>query len=301
QLAWSSGAPETFAIDVRNCMPGAKLEVVASADASASTPAVSSSARDETGTCHFRLGDLGGLGDLALSVAPPGTDAPRPFRFAVLSDIQEAINHVQDIYRLINAEAGVEFVFSAGDLTERGSSAQLERFQRELEQLAVPYFTTLGNHELGHSPALFRQYFGRGSESFEYRGVRFTLLDSASATIDPIVLDWLETWMAAADGELHIVAMHIPPLDPFGVRNGAFASRDEAADLLGRLAQGGVALTLYGHIHSYYHFENAGIPAYISGGGGAIPERFDHIGRHFLVVDADPLAHTTAVRVVRVD
>jgi len=74
-----------------------------------------------------------------------------------------------------------------------------------------------------------------------------------------------------------------------------------AAKLLGRLAAADVDLTLYGHIHSYSHFENAGMPAHISGGGGAIPEKFDDIGRHFLVVDADPATQRLDVRVVRVD
>jgi hypothetical protein len=95
--------------------------------------------------------------------------------------------------------------------------------------------------------------------------------------------------------------MHIPPLDPIGVRNGAFASRIEAAKLLGRLAEGHVDLTLYGHIHSYYEFDNAGIPAFISGGGGAIPERFDGIGRHFMLFQADPTRGITAHQIVRVD
>jgi hypothetical protein len=49
-------------------------------------------------------------------------------------------------------------------------------------------------------------------------------------------------------------------------------------------------LTLYGHIHTYHPFSNGGIPAYISGGGGAIPERLDGIGRHFMVVDVNPKA-----------
>ncbi|HKO94179.1 MAG TPA: metallophosphoesterase, partial [Polyangiaceae bacterium] len=118
---------------------------------------------------------------------------------------------------------------------------------------------------------------------------------------DPIVFHWLDDWLALGAGQLHVVAMHIPPLDPIGVRNGAFASRNEAAKLLARLAAAGVDLTLYGHIHSYYSFDNAGIPAFISGGGGAIPERFDDIGRHFLIVDADPIAQSYEVRVVRVD
>jgi hypothetical protein len=39
----------------------------------------------------------------------------------------------------------------------------------------------------------------------------------------------------------------------------------------------------------------------VSGGGGAIPERFDDMGRHFLVVAADPATQALDVRVVRVD
>ena len=134
-----------------------------------------------------------------------------------------------------------------------------------------------------------------------HRGVYFTLLDSASATLDPLVYTWLDAWLARARDGVSVVAMHIPPLDPIGVRNGAFASRGEAAALLGTLAEAGVDLTLYGHIHSYYSFDNAGIPAYISGGGGAIPERFDDIGRHFMVFDIDPRAGVTSARLVRVD
>jgi Icc protein len=95
--------------------------------------------------------------------------------------------------------------------------------------------------------------------------------------------------------------MHVPPIDPVGVRNGSFASRNEGAKLLKRLADGGVDLTIYGHIHSYYSFENAGIPAYVSGGGGAIPERFDNMGRHFLVVAVEPQVGIQNVEVVRVD
>ena len=71
--------------------------------------------------------------------------------------------------------------------------------------------------------------------------------------------------------------------------------------LLSRLASAKVDLTLYGHIHSYYAFENAGIPAFISGGGGAIPERFDGVGRHFLTVDVDPITSRLQTALVRID
>ena len=294
ELDWSASPPAELLLEVQNCMPRAELA------ATPSVPLVSAE-RDAAGTCVFRLGPLAGVSSLALRVEPPDSEAPGPFRFALMSDVQEAIDRVQDIYQVMNEQPDLEFLLGAGDLTERGTRDQLERFERELAGLEIPYYTTLGNHELGRSPSLYQEFFGRGSESFTYRGVRFTLLDSASATIDPIVFGWLDDWLALGAAQGHVVAMHIPPLDPIGVRNGAFANRNEAAKLLGRLAAAGVDLTLYGHIHSYYHFENAGIAAHVSGGGGAIPERFDDIGRHFLVVDVEPSEQRFDVSVVRVD
>jgi len=291
-LRFHARPPETFWLEVDNCMPGAVLDT-------GGVP-VAESGR-EAKRCFFRVGPFAGMDPVRLRLAPPGTDGASAFRFAVMSDVQEAIDRVQDIYRVVNREPGLDFMLSAGDLTVAGTSSELEQFATELEGLDIPFYATLGNHELRESTCLFQDHYGRGSSSFEYRGARFTLLDSASATVDPIVLGWLDDWLARGAERLHVVAMHVPPRDPIGLRDVAFASRNEASQLLARLAGGGVDLTLYGHIHSYYHFENAGIPAYISGGGGSHPERFDDIGRHFLVVAADPLAGTTQVRVVRVD
>ena len=292
QLRFGATLPETLRLEVHNCMPQSVLD--------AGLLSVLESGRDAGNVCWFELGPIDRHA-ASLTLAPPDSAAPSPFRFALMSDVQEAINRVQDIYRRMNLEPDLDFLLGAGDLTEHGSADELERFQRELQGLDIPYYTTLGNHELRESPSLFQPYFGRCNESFEWRGVRFTLLDSASATIDPLAYDWLGDWLRLGADGLHIVAMHVPPRDPYGLRDLSFADRDEAAKLLARLAAAGVDLTLYGHIHSYYHFENAGIPAYISGGGGSHPERFDHIGRHFLVVHADPAAQTLQVQLVRVD
>jgi 3',5'-cyclic AMP phosphodiesterase CpdA len=80
------------------------------------------------------------------------------------------------------ADDELRFCLISGDLTEQGTPEQLARFERELKALPIPYFATLGNHELGYSDSEFRKRFGRGSFSFAFRGARFTLLDSASAT-----------------------------------------------------------------------------------------------------------------------
>ena len=236
-----------------------------------------------------------------LAVRAPD-EAPGPFRFAVLADVQEAIDGVQKIFTRLNEEPNVRFLLFTGDLTQRGTREQLGRFERESQTLRMPLYATVGNHELGTSELPYYEIFGRGSYHFRFRGVDFTMLDDASATLAPKVYDWLDGWLAAGRNNVHVVAMHIPALDPTGTRNGGFASRGEASKLLAKLGAARVDLTLYGHVHSYYAFENAGIPAYISGGGGSIPERFDGVGRHFLVVDVDPRAsRVTSVGVVRVD
>ncbi|WP_437317356.1 metallophosphoesterase family protein [Sorangium sp. So ce385] len=239
--------------------------------------------------------------EAALSLRPPDEARLEPWRFAVFADVQEKIDSVQDIYAKMNEAEGVRFALISGDLTSRGSPEQLERFQREMKTLRFPCYATLGNHELGTRDDLYHEWFGRGNFSFPFRGVQFTMLDSASATIDPLAYGWLDGWLAEGRERLHVVTMHLAPLDPVGSRNGAFASRAEANKLLTMLADGRVDLTFYGHIHSFYAFENAGIPAYISGGGGAIPERLDGIGRHFVTVDVEPPGRIAQVAVVRVD
>ena len=235
-----------------------------------------------------------------LTLAPPDAATRGTFRFGLVSDVQEAINRVGDIFARMAADPSLRFVVSAGDLTDRGKQDELVLFQHDLEALPVPFYATCGNHDIGTTESLFREVFGRGNFHFAYRSVHFTFLDSASATVDPGAYAYLDGWLAEGKPFVHVVAMHIPPLDPVGGRNASFASRDEAAGLLEKLAAGGVDLTLYGHIHSYYAFQNAGIPAVISGGGGAHPELFDGIGRHYVVVTVDD-THVAGTEIVRVD
>jgi Icc protein len=284
-------AASEVTIEVRNCLIDAELR----------GSAVIEPLGDTGVPTRKRWRVAAPAGALELTLAAPDAEAAEPFRIALLSDVQEAIDGVADVFERVNQVPRLRFLLGAGDLTEQGTVAQLERFQDELLRLQVPYFTTLGNHELGTSPDPYHDYFGRGSFQFRFHGVYFTLLDSASASLDPTVYEWLDGWLARAERDLHVVAMHIPPIDPIGVRNGSWASRSEAAKLLGKLAKGGVDLTLYGHVHSYYSFDNAGIPAFISGGGGAIPERFDRIGRHFLVFDFDATTGAVSDQIVKVD
>lgn len=243
----------------------------------------------------------------ALTLGPPDAAEPGPVRFAVMGDIQTALDDVHEVFAAINAQPDLRFVVSTGDLVEEGERWEYELLTQQYQTLELPYYATAGNHEMVGDPALWREYFGRFNVHFAFKGTYFSLVDSGNATVDPLVYTWLDDWMARAGDAPHVFLTHIPPLDPVGVRSGSFRSRKEASKLLARLARGGVDLTLYGHIHSYYEFDNAGMAARISGGGGAWPEKLDGIGRHFLVVTADPAAAGephggfTAVDAVRVD
>jgi Icc protein len=240
-------------------------------------------------------------GAITLRIAPADADTPGPWRFAVFADVQSAIDQVQDIYRLMAEDPGLRFAIVTGDLTEEGSDEELQRFKDNMLGAPCPIYATLGNHELGVRDDLFHAHFGRGTFSFVFRDVQFTLLDTASATVAPLAYQWLADWLVAGIDRVHYTFGHIPPLDPAGTRNGAFASRLEANKLLSLFASGKVDVTFYGHVHSFYAFTNAGIPAYISGGGGAIPQRLDGIGRHYLTVDVDSTRQVSEVSVVRVD
>ncbi|MEO8702873.1 MAG: metallophosphoesterase [Kofleriaceae bacterium] len=238
------------------------------------------------------------VGTHQLRIAPPDADVVEPFRAVAMADIQTALPIVDDVFEKISEVPGARFVVAMGDITERGNLDEYELFDKQLLTLSIPYYTTLGNHELwGPAERFFR--YGRPSEHFTFKGTAFTFVDSGDAGIDPLVEEWLDGWLAESIDQPHVFLTHIPPIDPLGIRYGSFRSTRDAHRLLERLVEGRVDLTLYGHIHTLIEFENAGIPAFVSGGGGAQPMKGDGIDRHFLVIDFDGPLQT--VNVVRVD
>ncbi len=292
-------APSDWMVTVRNAMPDAVL-VVQEEGGAALTPEPLPQALPTVKV--WRVALRAGA-TVRLSVAPPDAESREPFRFLAMADVQEALPRVGDIYERMRRDDSARFILFAGDLTESGTRAELLEFQERLEAGSrIPLYATLGNHEtFSRDAAEYHALVGRGSQSFVFKGVRFTVLDSSNGTLDPWVEEQLDGWLESGRQGTHVVSMHVPPQDPVGMRGGGFANRGEAAGLVGKMARAGVDLTLYGHIHSYYSFTNAGIPAFIAGGGGALPETFDGVGRHYLAVDvgAEDGLHQAAL--VRVD
>ena len=228
------------------------------------------------------------------AAAPPG-----PLRVVAVADVQTGLPTVDQVFAAI-ATVEPRFVVFMGDITERGRLDEYALWERQLTTLPVPIYTTLGNHELWADASRYQSRFGPATYQFTFDDVAFTFADSGDADLDPIVEAEVEDLLAAAADRQSLFLTHFPPVDPVGVRDGAFRSRRDGQRLIGTLASAGVDLALYGHIHTYAPFEHAGIPAFVSGGGGARPERWDGIGRHFLVIDLTP-GQPPIVGVRRVD
>ncbi len=280
-LVLGDTAAGDWKIIVRNSLPDAVLREEIG-DGSAQT---SRTGDDGPTVATFELPLSAGTH--SLRVGPLDADTLEPFHVAAMADIQKALPTVDEVFAEINSVDGVRFVVGMGDITERSEDSEYEMFDRQLAYLRVPFYTTLGNHELWESPQKFFDRYGRASFQFEFKGVMFTFADSGDAAIDPLVNEQLIEWLRKARYKTSVFLTHMPPIDPVGIRYGSFRSTRDGQRLLGELVDAQVDLTLYGHIHTFVEYDNGGIPAFISGGGGAQPMKGDSIDRHFLVVHFD--------------
>jgi 3',5'-cyclic AMP phosphodiesterase CpdA len=202
--------------------------------------------------------------------------------------------------KVINEEPEAEFLLLLGDLTENTYPSEFDRIEAAFAQIKFPIYTTPGNHDVFQNTR-YQDRFGRGTYTFTHKGVRFTSLDSASARIAPVAFDDFTRATDQGRDQPQVVFSHIPAFETVGIRSGAWNSRREGLAFLSQCVSAKVDLLLFGHIHSFDRYKLAGIPAFISGGGGAFQEKLDGIGRHYLRVHAHPATSTFDVEVVRVD
>ncbi len=298
-LEATPAADRDWLVIVSNCMPDA---VARALDEGIQILALEDP-RPTGQSWHVTLPQAGATARARVQIAPPDAadqDPDDAWRFAVVSDVQLALPRFDEILEHVGRDRAVRFILSTGDLLNWGRLHEYELLEEQLAKSAVPLFSTIGNHEAIEDPMRWHERFGRFNVHFRYRDVVFSLVDSANAGIDPAMYERLDEWLVDGADRVHVFATHYPLFDPAGARASSFRSQREGQMLLERLAAGGVDVTFYGHVHSFYEYFNAGIPAYISGGGGGLPERWDGIGRHFLTVDVTA-REIRGVSVVAVD
>lgn len=236
-------------------------------------------------------------------LARPDVETPRPFRFAWVGDVQGGNATFARVRQRIDADPGLEFVVFSGDVTDNGQPDQIQAFVATADALAVPWYSLFGNHEaISGDDEAFQRRIGRINVAFDYRGSRFVWLDSASGALNPRVWTFLQDHLQGTAPPVRLAAMHIPPLDFAGLRDGGFGSRIEGAKVMGALSQGGVDTLFSGHFHTLHLGGNAGVQAVVSGNGGVgFEAQWDGSSLHFLAVTVDPTLQSVEVGVVPVD
>ncbi len=273
--------PPEWKISMENCMPDSNLSIAAGDEPFV---IVQKTATKKKTTIEWNI-ILQPNSIYNLSIATEFGSSAGEFKLALLSDIQGTDN--RDIYKQINSDTSIMFMVSAGDITEDGSLTEFDNFLKNIDTLEIPFYSAPGNHDMFSEPINWYKKIGSYTTHFTYKNVRFTFLDSSDETIDPTVYRWFNKWLDEGREYTHILVSHYPPFDPVGIRNGNLRSSAEGAKFVGMLADGKIDLALYGHIHTYHKYENAGILSYISGGGGGIQGFTNPFGRHYLVITAD--------------
>ncbi len=259
---------------------------------------------------HLRFGALGAalvltllMGGWALAgIERPPVGNPAPalthFTFAVAGDNRGEIPIQQpEVFKRILRELEVlrpRFVLGTGDLIlgyegeEHRIRAEWEEFIRVVNEISVPYYPLVGNHDVWdeQSRRIWDELFGPTYFSFDYGNCHFVCLDSEAGAEGqlflPEQLQWLERDLAShQDAEHIIVALHVP-----------FWSYEDDSPLWKRdvhplLVKYGVDFVTGGHTHGYEEDVLDGITYVVSGGAGAQTDANEATGgfHHYLLVN----------------
>ena len=232
-------------------------------------------------------------------VLPPAGEVLQgeaPFRFAMIGDSRGNTCVFEAILERIAAD-DVSFVLHGGDIVQSYSRAQFQWVLHELaeEELGVPMCFVPGNHDIDDGADEARRYrfytasFGPRRYWFSYADSLFVAFDNATERCTEEDLAWLDRTLGRLrdDYKSCFVFMHLPPRDPRPGHNHALQPDTGADELIQLLAEHDVTAVLASHIHSYAEDEVAGIPVFITGGGGAELEEPDDRHHYLLCTVGD--------------
>jgi predicted phosphodiesterase len=215
-------------------------------------------------TISFDMGPTSST-TVSISNTAPETDS---FNFVVVGDNRDGPETFTTILEEINADS-YAFCINTGDIISSGQREQFQEFMDMVDDLAIPLYVSIGNHELyNNSPDHAMEFLGEVTYSFEYGNTLFVILDDSDYIISEEEYDWMDDVMSSTTKENIIVSAHIPPYDP---REGESHCLKEADALRFEdfMADHDVDLVLAGHIHMYDHTVIKGVDYVVTAGAGA--------------------------------
>lgn len=190
------------------------------------------------------------------------------------------------ILEAVAADPEILFFVVNGDLSRSGIERDLDAAIEAFDAMPVPWFATLGERDLEPTGADgLASRLGAFNYALDAGPARLIALDSANGSLTSAIYSRLREWLATGDGpDTRLVFMHIPPLDPFGLRGQGFKNRPEASRALAVLQRGEVARVFASHLATWSAERMGNVPVQLTGGGGAPMETDASIGHHWVKV-----------------
>jgi predicted phosphodiesterase len=133
------------------------------------------------------------------------------YSFIVLTD-----THIEDgnafglekIANIINNE--IEFVIILGDITQYGTTQDINKYMEIADKFGVPCYPVIGNHDVyfGNWPN-WNNLIGSTNYKITGNGINLFILDSANSFFSKQQLNWLESEVKTSAGKIFVFT-HCP-------------------------------------------------------------------------------------------
>lgn len=183
----------------------------------------------------------------------PVVDASKPYNFAVISDTHYYKTN-PEYFRKISekvSENKISFIILLGDITQAGTAAQFRMVKDDLNNLNIPYYPVIGNHDIyNNGYDNYKRVFGRTVYSFDIGGTRFIFTDTANGLLGGGQKDWL-TKRLKAHMRIKLVFTHYSPIDDDLQSFTATPEPEESASVIALNDKYDTNCFISGHLHNY--------------------------------------------------
>ena len=130
------------------------------------------------------------------------------YSFLVVTD-----THIEDgkawglekLNPVIAANTDIKFAVFLGDITQFGSTKDINRFMEIADQWTIPYYPVIGNHDIYFDNwPVWKKKIGSTNYRIDGVGATLLILDTANSFIGKDQLDWLERELKTAKGRVFV-------------------------------------------------------------------------------------------------
>lgn len=189
---------------------------------------------------------------------------------ATQREVEGSVGFLKNAVKDINSIPELDFVIFTGDNIDQPNSDELKKFLKVANQLKVPYYMVIGNHEVFKSQNFtkkeYLQTVRRYSKSFSYKpscpnyvfskkGIVFIVVDGAKEVIPgpagyfkKDTLKWLDKKLYKYRNDKVIIVQHFPLVPPYYNRTHTTYNAQDYKDMLKKHSN--VIAIISGHYHA---------------------------------------------------